>query len=423
MAGFGRNPFGRGPFGKSDLGGDLVIELFPEEWLGEGLPSSVDKLDNDQDQLLKILYTFRNAVNNRRNEIDELVSLTDYETMRLDLLRMMGRSFGLNIDKNEPEFIQRSFVGNASQWLQIKSSKQGYSVRGRASGFDVFVENFWRIDPMYSPFIPLRNQFLLKPDSADPNAVKWLHTDSPPGTHAGTPSEEDETYAKSAWLRVAFEVAEPRRPNVDYNPLLDLVILKITDVVGLHHELTPLQFRMFMNVNISMSVEFLIAEDFDQIQTNEFYRFDITPADVVPLDQLIVEILRDQERANIYQYVNIFTGATPYSTERTDFNIPEVLSAGMTADDENLFNVNINLMAQILKIISEVDAQASLTMSASGVIHEFFTTSTTLSITSGVEVSSQINPEAQVFFTYDFIEGDSQLLDGPISVTMSIEII
>lgn len=293
MAGFGLGPFGKGPFGRSDLGFDLVIERFPSEYLGEGLPEGTDVKDNDKDPLLMVLKTVSYAVNKRRVDIDNMETLIDYEKAPLEIVRLLGAMLGLGIDKNDPEFLQRSFLGNASQWLQLKASKRGYQVRGLASGFTVSVENFWRIDETYLPYIPARHLFYLKPPGADLSAPAILHTDSPPGTYPFTSTEENETYAKSSYVRVVFEVAEPRKSGVDYNKLLDLVIDKIKDVVGIHHELTAPQFLVRMNVPINVTVDMLAQEHLQDYQHNVFHRYDITIGDIIPCDydEPIVQIL------------------------------------------------------------------------------------------------------------------------------------
>jgi hypothetical protein len=290
--GFGRRPFGKGPFGKSDLGFDLIIDRYPNEYLGEGLDPSIDVKDNDLDPQLMLLRTYAYSVNNRRVEIDNLNSIIDYERAPLDIVRIFGEMLGIGIDNNDPEFLQRSFLGNASQWLQLKASTRGYQVRGLASGFTVSVENFWRIDESYLSLIAPRNLFYLKPPGADINAPALLHTDSPPGTWPGTPSVEGPTYAKSSYVRVVFEVANPRNPNVNYNTLLDLVIDKIKDVVGIHHELTAPQFLVRINVEVPISVDMLAQEHLQDYQHNVFHRYDIVPGDVIPcdFDQPIVEI-------------------------------------------------------------------------------------------------------------------------------------
>lgn len=264
MAGFGRAPFGRGPFGRSDLGNDLLIELFPSEYFDDSikLDSNESLKDNDKDPLLKVLRVYKNSINKRRLDVERMPSLIDYETADLEIVRLWGDLLGLGIDKNDPEFLQRSFLGNASQWLQLKGSTRGYEVRGLASGFTVAVENFWRIDEGYASLIPARNRFKFKPASADPTAEKILHTDSPPGTHAGTPLVEDPTYAKSAYLRVTLEVAEPRRPLIDYNSLFDLIIAKIKDVVAIHHELLPLIFQIRIKIPVPITVNFSLIEEY-----------------------------------------------------------------------------------------------------------------------------------------------------------------
>jgi len=290
MAGFGHFPFGKGPFGKSNLGEDLIVQSFPVEYLEDGTPTGLDPQDNDQNPLLMVLKTYANSVNNRREDVDSMDNLTNYEKAPDDILILIGDLLGLGIDKNDPDFLKRSFVGNASQWLQIKSSVKGYSVRGLASGFLVFVDNYWRIDPSYWPLIPLRNRFRLKPIYSDPWVDKLYYTNMPPGTFAGTPTEEDETYAKSSFLKVIFEVKEPRKVGVDYNALLDLVIDKITDVVGIHHELTSPEFRIRLFASLNISADMRIDESIVEYNFNEFDHFDIIPGDEIGCDRLSVDL-------------------------------------------------------------------------------------------------------------------------------------
>jgi hypothetical protein len=288
MAGFGRSPFGRGPFGRSDVGRDLIIESFPVEYFDDSIELSGGETpkDNNKDPLLKLLKTYGFQVSNRRIEIDGMHSLLDPEEMPLEIVRLWGEMLGLGIDKNDPEFLQRSLLANASQWLQIKASIPGYEVRGLASGFTVTIENYWRIDPVYAAVIPARFLVYLRPKLADAGAVPILHASVPPGTYAGTPSVEDSTYAKSSYLRCIFEVAEPRRLGVDYNSLVDLVIYKIFDVVGIHHELLPSVFQIRLNVAAEPTTTWEIHES-AIINASENYVYDITPADDIPTDHVM----------------------------------------------------------------------------------------------------------------------------------------
>jgi hypothetical protein len=292
LGGFGRSPFGRGPFGKSDLGTDLIIDLFPLEYFDDTLQLSPGETirDNDKDPLLKFLKVYAHGVNKRRDVVDEMLKLVDYEAAPLDIVRLWGEMLGLGIDKNDPDFLQRSFLGNASQWLQIKATKQGYEVRGLASGFDVIVENFWRYDTaLYDPSIPPRNRYELKPKNADLTAQKIWHTDLAPTpenaiTYSGLPSVESATYAKSSYIHLVFSVAEPRRDFVDYNTLLDLVIDKINDVVGIHHEILPPEFRIYMDVAVTVTSDSLSHELANLV--GPMVNFDDIPADYRNLDMI-----------------------------------------------------------------------------------------------------------------------------------------
>lgn len=369
MAGFGRSPFGRGPFGRSDLGRDLVIELFPEDYLDPTLVLYADETpkDNDKDPLLALLRTISLMVNERRSEVDDMSTLVDYESAPLEIVRLWGDMLGLGIDKNDPEFLQRSFLGNASQWLQIKSSKQGYSVRGLASGFEVSVDNFWRVDPVYESLIPFRFRHYLKPKYADERAVEILHSDSPPGTHAGTPLEEDETYAKSAYVRIVFTVKEPRKDLVDYNKLLDLVIDKIKDVVGIHHELTAPQFLIRLDVATNINVTMMIEEE-GTFNADECPRFDITPADVQPLDncrpsvQMVVGdgivvdvgssigVVITPSDPSISMSASVFGSASKQIEEISNINVEAFTHFDETPGDEQPLDIHGTVSIQIIAI-------------------------------------------------------------------------
>lgn len=168
MPGFGRSYFGRGPFGRSDAGRDLIIELFPETYFDETLDGAEDGLrDNVNDPLVQVLKTYAHAINARRAEIDSLKDIIDYDAAPTEFLRLLGNTLGLQIDKNDPEFIQRTFVSTASQWLQIKGSNKGYQYRGLASGFSVKVQNFWRVHESLASTIPARYQFYYRPKNYD----------------------------------------------------------------------------------------------------------------------------------------------------------------------------------------------------------------------------------------------------------------
>lgn len=329
MAGFGRAPFGTQPFGISDTGTDLIVESFPSEYYDDTLvlPPNTTVQDNPNDPLVSVLHTYANSVFQRRLDIDNMSSqLTDPDTMPLDIVELWGTLLGLGIDKNDPDFLQRTFLKTASQWLQIKASTKGYEVRGLASGFAVQVDTFWRIDPQWAPFIPLRFQFFLKPPEADARAHVLLYTDKPPGTFAGTPTVEDDTYAKSSFVQPIFSVPI-YRPHTDYNTLLNLVILKIKDVVGIHQELLASIFQVILNVDASkITVEIVeIDENIEVFEFNEACYYDIIPSDYEPTDGClgVVMITEDEQE-------NIPINAIPTIGLICEENVVQGLSASLT---------------------------------------------------------------------------------------------
>lgn len=339
MAGFGRSPFGIGPFGRSDVGNDLIVELFPSEYLdpdlipADGSPPS----QNDEDPLVQVLKTYGNSVQKRRLEIEKMPDLIDYDKAPLEIVRQWGDMLGLGIDKNDPDFLQRSFLGNASQWLQLKASIKGYQVRGLASGFTVAVEPFWRIDPIWAPFIPARNKYLIKPlHNADPNIVKTLHTDSPPGTHVGTPTSEIYTYAKSSYLRITFEIAEPRRDEVNYNALLDLVIDKIRDVVAIHQELFQVVFQIRMSVDASNMTANMMIDEHANWNANVQSLFDIDAADIHPTDDyhLTVDIIKLDDSGLMNVSVTTSVDITVEDSGDVPFDVSVSPSSSMLIEEE-----------------------------------------------------------------------------------------
>lgn len=330
MAGFGRSKFGKGPFGKSDTGRDLIVDLFPVEYLEPGTPEGADPKNNNVNPLLKVLNTYSNSVAKRRRDVETLPDLIDYEKAPSEILLLIGEMLGLGIDKNDPLFLQRSFVGNASQWLQIKSSKKGYSVRGLASGFTVTVQNYWRVNPIYMPLFPARNRYFFKPENRDPNILEIFHTDLAPGTIIGAPSVEGPDYAKASYIRVIFEIAEPRRQGFDYNTLLDLVIDKIRDVVAIHHEIGAPEFRININIDASGSSDMLIHESIEDFRFNQFSRYDCIPADVQPCDydEPIVIILQGPTQNTIN--ITVGGGTNFRVSEEWEQNINVPITVSMT---------------------------------------------------------------------------------------------
>jgi Phage tail protein (Tail_P2_I) len=283
VGGFGRASFGSGPFGQSDVGGDLVVDLFPTDYFDDTLTLPVGQTvtDNDVDPLLMLLKTYANSVNNRRDDIENFTTILDPDVTPVNVLLTYAGDLGIDIDKNDPEFLQRTLVNRASQWLQLKSTVKGYEVRGLASGFQVQIQNFWRVDPSLASFIPPFYQSYFVPQNADPTAQPILHTNQPPGTFAGTPSVEGPLYAKSSYVQAIFTLSNYDL-GTNYNILLNLVIYKIKDVVAIHHEFIYSTFQIEMSCSVTPTCSITeIQERIKIFEFNEGNYYDIITGDTL----------------------------------------------------------------------------------------------------------------------------------------------
>lgn len=65
------------------------------------------------------------------------------------LIQHLAPDFGIEIDTQESEARQRSWVANVNVWLDKKGHEDGYKIIGSISGFDVTVFQLWRIDASY----------------------------------------------------------------------------------------------------------------------------------------------------------------------------------------------------------------------------------------------------------------------------------
>lgn len=86
--------------------------------------------------------------------------LTQVDIAAPSLISLLAPDFGIEIDTQENESRQRSWVRNVSQWIQLKGSEKGYEVLGDISGFDVEVVALYRITQDLAEFsIPDDHEF------------------------------------------------------------------------------------------------------------------------------------------------------------------------------------------------------------------------------------------------------------------------
>lgn len=83
-----------------------------------------------------------------------LGDLVQVEAHPASILQYLATDFGITIDTQESEDIQRSWVKNVTSWLDLKGTAKGYEVIGLVSGFDVEAEALYRITLDIASTIP-----------------------------------------------------------------------------------------------------------------------------------------------------------------------------------------------------------------------------------------------------------------------------
>lgn len=70
---------------------------------------------------------------------------TSYTFQAPPLLDYLAKDFGITLDENEPDFLQRSSVANVTKWWALKSTERSYEIRGEIAGFTVEVKGLYLI--------------------------------------------------------------------------------------------------------------------------------------------------------------------------------------------------------------------------------------------------------------------------------------
>lgn len=138
--GFGYGPFGHFPFGRADYGNDTVVRSFPATYIESPVTGEINET------LKHYLCIAKEEVNKRKREIDALEDQIDPNTIRSDILRFLGTTLAVDVDEYEPEEFRRSLVNNSIVYYRIKGTKQSFTVRGRISGYEVNINNIYRIN-------------------------------------------------------------------------------------------------------------------------------------------------------------------------------------------------------------------------------------------------------------------------------------
>lgn len=80
----------------------------------------------------------------------------------MPLIDYLAKDYGIENDRNDPEFAQRSAIANITQYLKLKSNQDAYRIRGEISLFNVYIRSFWRvIDSSILESIPEEHRFVI----------------------------------------------------------------------------------------------------------------------------------------------------------------------------------------------------------------------------------------------------------------------
>lgn len=85
--------------------------------------------------------------------------LTQVDARATSMITSLAPDFGIEIDTQESEDRQRSWVRNVSQWTNIKGTSDAYRIIGQISGFDISTFQLFRATPALFELAPSGNVF------------------------------------------------------------------------------------------------------------------------------------------------------------------------------------------------------------------------------------------------------------------------
>lgn len=276
--GFGFFPFGNHPFGRADFGVDVISRSFPEAY-------QEDNNGRANDLMVHYLQLIEDSVNRSKQNIDVISDQVDFDRVRNDLLPRLGSTIDVTIDSSEPVEFQRSLVGNAILFYRIKGTLASYEIRGKISGFDVTVDNLYKIAPDLVSFFPEEELFQIPPGG------DTFYTSIDPGSNpavSGDPRLEEPNcdYCLTSSIKLNFEVVKVLPPAITgEGNFFDRLATKLQDIIPIH--VRDLIFEIlqvicvFENENMEVNRKAIEQQHFP---TSAFFRFDMTPADLVPMD-------------------------------------------------------------------------------------------------------------------------------------------
>lgn len=271
-SGFGHFPWGNFPFGKADFGKDVISRNFDYREDQDGVENEL---------LAHYLLTIEDSVNRVKRQVDTIPDQIDFDRIRSDLLKYLGTTIDVVIDDSEPEEFQRSLVGNAVQFYQLKGTRASYEIRGKISGFDVTINNLYRLADDLVTYFDDDDLFEIPPTSGD------FFTVLPPGSVSGDDrlSGFSCDYCLTTAIKLNFNVVKALPPAITgEGNFFDRVAFKLRDIIPIHVRDVLYELTATFCVDASDTVVCVSGEETTFTPVAYAAHFDQIPADVIPLD-------------------------------------------------------------------------------------------------------------------------------------------
>ena len=82
-----------------------------------------------------------------------------YDFYETDVLKYLALDFGIDLDDNEPETLQRSVIKNVVKYLSWKGGVKGYEIRSIVAGFEAVVYSLYAITEGWYNSLPVAHRF------------------------------------------------------------------------------------------------------------------------------------------------------------------------------------------------------------------------------------------------------------------------
>ena len=96
-----------------------------------------------------------------------LVQTEDAEIRAQNILAFLSGDYGIKLDRNDPEFLQRSYVNNSFKIWDIKGTELGYDVLGQYAGYFVAAKPLYSISAAVAAGLP--SSFVFEFPDGDPS--------------------------------------------------------------------------------------------------------------------------------------------------------------------------------------------------------------------------------------------------------------